>query len=78
MQSVGRDPFGLDMIPETDMSEMEDREEGLAGNLPVPLSKCLHRIAQLDFVDVVRGDRESIRQSLRTWMWRISEVLRRL
>ena len=78
MQSVGRDPFGLDLIPEADISEMEDEEKGLAGNLPVPLSKCLHRIAQLDFVDVVRADQESIRQSLQTWMWRISEVLRRL
>jgi len=48
MQSVGRDPFGLDMIPEVDMSEVEDQENGLAGNLPVPRPNCLDRIAQLD------------------------------
>ena len=52
MQAPDRDPFGLDMLPEADMSEMDDEDNVLAGDLPLPQLGCLHRIAQPDFSNI--------------------------
>jgi hypothetical protein len=78
MHGAGRDSFGLDMIPEANRAEVEDAEDGRVGDWPISLSKCLHRIVQLDFVDAIPCEQASVRQGLQTWMWRISELLRRL
>jgi hypothetical protein len=53
MQALDRDPFGLDMLPEADMSEMDDEENVLAGDLPLPQLGCLHRIAQPDLSNTI-------------------------
>jgi hypothetical protein len=44
MQALDRDPFGLDMLPEADMSEMDDEEDVLAGDLPLPQLGCPQRV----------------------------------
>ena len=68
------DSFGLDMIPEVDMREMEDEDNDLAGNLPAPHTICC---TQLRSSTLLSGDQES-RATSQTWMWRIWELLRRL
>ena len=51
MQALDRDLFGLDMLPEVDMSETADEDDTPTGDLHVLPPRCLHRVAQPGSID---------------------------